>query len=127
MSRKPLVLDLSEATGTNAVPLHIKNREGRVLKFRVPERSDAARARMVQQLEACATDDEARELAADWLLACSVDGATRADVRGIVERDGALAQVLTVLLTGRLPDPTQMDQLLARLLEKMMGSMIAAI
>ena len=127
MSKKPLVLDLSEAAGVHLTPLHIKNAEGRLMKFRVPERTDDERATMAQRLQECTTDAEARELAADWLLACSADGASRADCLALVRRDAALSQILTALLTGRLPDPKQMDQLLARLLDRLMGETIAAI
>lgn len=126
--RKPLVLDLSEATGLNTVPLDVLTADGRRLHFLVPERTDHQRASMAAQMQACTTDDQARELAADWLLACATDQhTTRADALGIVARDTALAQVLTVLLSGRLPDPKVMDRLMSATLDRLTGDLITTI
>lgn len=125
--RKALVLDLSEATGLNTVPLDVKTADGRVLHFLVPERTDHQRASMAAQMQRCTTDDEARELAADWLLACAVGPVTRPDALGIVARDTALSQVLTVLLSGRLPDPKVMDRLMAATLDRLVGDLITTI
>ncbi|WP_295814536.1 hypothetical protein [uncultured Deinococcus sp.] len=124
---KSLLLDLSEATGTNTVPLDVKTADGRVLHFLVPERTDHQRASMAAQMQRCATDDEARELAAEWLLACAVGPVTREDAAGIVQRDTALAQVLTVLLSGRLPDPKVMDRLMTATLDRLVGDLILDI
>lgn len=128
MSRKkPLVLDLSAATGTNTVPLHVKDAEGQVRKFAIPERTDDVRSRMLAQMQAAQSDAHVAELAADWLVAASTDGLTRAEALALAQRPSALPQLLTVLLTGRLPDPKVMDQLLARLLDRVTGALVQAI
>ncbi|BDP42927.1 hypothetical protein DAETH_28960 [Deinococcus aetherius] len=124
--KKPIVIDLSEATGTNTVPLHFKA-GGRVLRFEVPERSDEERARMAQQLQGCRSDEESLDLATDWLLACSRDGLSRAEVRELIRPEPVLAQALTVLLTGRLPDKKKMDLLMAKLADRLMDEVIEAI
>jgi hypothetical protein len=127
VSRKPLLIDLSQAAGVNTVPLDITTLDGRRLRFEIPERDDVTRARMVQELGSCKSDEEGRLLAAEWLLACSAGPATRQDVLDIVSVRSTLPQVMTVLLSGRLLPPKQLDQLMARLLDKMMGNLIEAI
>lgn len=127
MNRTPILLDLTQATGVNTVPLDIKLASGKVLHFEVPERTDVGRARMVSELERLKTDDQTREVACDWLLACASADVTRADVQEAVQQTSALSQILTVLMSGRLPDPKVMDRLLATLLDKLTVDLIKGI
>ena len=127
MTRKPLVLDLTQVTGINAVPLDIRLTAERVLHFEIPERTDVERARMVQQLETLKSDDQTRDLVVEWLMECAASDVTRAEARQAVERSTALSQVLAVLLSGRLPDPKVMDRLMSKMLDRMAGKLVEAI
>ncbi len=127
MTRKTILLDLSQATGINTTPLNIKLSEDRVIHFEIPERTDVDRARMVAQLERLTNDDETRAVAVEWLLECADTDVTRAEAASAVRQTSALAQILTVLLTGRQTDPKVMDRLLSKLMDKLTAEILEAI
>ncbi|OWL96523.1 hypothetical protein CBQ26_09100 [Deinococcus indicus] len=127
MTRKPLVLDLTQAAGVNTVPLDIRLTADRVLHFEIPERTDVERARMVQRLETLTSDDQTRDVTVDWLMECAASDVTREEARQAVQRNTALSQVLAVLLSGRLPDPKVMDRLMSKMLDRMAGKLVEAI
>lgn len=127
MTRKALVLDLTQAAGVNTVPLDIRLTAERVLHFEIPERTDVERARMVQQLETLKSDDQTRDVTVDWLMECAASDVTREEARQAVQRNTALSQVLAVLLSGRLPDPKVMDRLMSQMLDRMAGQLVEAI
>lgn len=127
MTRKALVLDLTQAAGVNTVPLDIRLTAERVLHFEIPERTDVERARMVQQLETLKSDDQTRDLVVEWLMECAASDVTREEARQAVQRNTALSQVLAVLLSGRLPDPKVMDRLMSQMLDRMAGQLVEAI
>lgn len=127
MTRKPLVLDLTQAAGVNTVPLDIRLTAERVLHFEIPERTDVERARMVQQLETLTSDDQTRDVTVDWLMECAASDVTREEARQAVQKSTALSQVLAVLLSGRLPDPKVMDRLMSQMLDRMAAKLVEAI
>lgn len=127
MTRKALVLDLTQAAGVNTVPLDIRLTAERVLHFEIPERTDVERARMVQQLETLTSDDQTRDVTVDWLMECAASDVTREEARQAVQKSTALSQVLAVLLSGRLPDPKVMDRLMSQMLDRMAAKLVEAI
>ena len=127
MTRKPIVLDLSQVAGVNTTPLDIRLSADRTLHFEIPERTDEQRARMVAQLERLSSDDDTRAVAVEWLLECADTDVTRQEAQAAVRQTSALSQVLAVLLTGRAVDPKTMDRLLVKMMDRLTDEMIGAI
>lgn len=130
MARKPktTTFTLDMAAGRDVLNLPVKGPDGRTFRFRIPQPTDAQRVRLLERVQAVKGDAELKALLADLLVARTADDSSREDILAMLTHpestDDAISQLLAVVLTGRVPDPKQHGQLLNKLADQMMDSLI---